>query len=100
MRHLNNPNSVQEQLNEIRELKTRLEILTSELKTYMEEHDIDILNGETTAYKRTWVNDSLIFDSTKFKADHEDLYQEYKTKEKAGYYRFEETIVKTGYCIK
>lgn len=100
MRHLDNPSSVQQQLNEIRELKTRLEILTSELKTFMEENDIDILDGETTAYKRTWVNDSLIFDSGKFKADHSDLYEKYKTKEKAGYYRFEEIVIKLGYCIK
>ena len=94
MRHLSNPSSVQEQLNEIRDLKTKLEILTSELKTYMEENDIDTLKGETTAYKRTWINDTLIFDSTKFKKEHEDLYEEYKTKEKAGYYRYEESVIK------
>lgn len=94
MRHLNNSKSVQEQLNEIRELKTKLEILTSELKTYMEENDLEVLKGETTEYRKTWVNDSLIFDSTKFKKEHEDLYEEYKTKEKAGYYRYEESVIK------
>ena len=94
MRHLNNSKSVQEQLNEIRELKTRLEILTSELKTYMEENDLEVLKGETTEYKKTWINDTLIFDSTKFKKEHEDLYEEYKTKEKAGYYRYEESVIK------
>lgn len=94
MRHFNNSSSVQQQLNEIRELKTKLEILTSELKTFMEEHDLDVLKGETTEYKRTWVNDTLIFDSVKFKKEHEDLYEQYKTKEKAGYYRFEETVIK------
>ena len=94
MRHLNNPKSVQEQLNEIRELKTKLEILTSELKTYMEDNDLEILKGETTEYRKTWVNDTLIFDSTKFKKDHADLYEEYKTKEKAGYYRYEESVIK------
>ena len=94
MRHLNNSKSVQEQLNEIRELKTRLEILTSELKSYMEENDLEVLKGETTEYKKTWINDTLIFDSTKFKKEHEDLYEEYKTKEKAGYYRYEESVIK------
>ena len=94
MRHLNNPKSVQEQLNEIRELKTKLEILTNELKTYMEENNLDVLKGEITTYERTWVSDTLIFDSTKFKKDYEDLYEEYKTKERAGYYRFEEKVIK------
>ena len=94
MRHLNNSKSVQEQLNEIRELKTKLEILTSELKTYMEENDLDVLKGETTEYRKTWINDTLIFDSTKFKKEHSDLYEEYKTKEKAGYYRYEESVIK------
>ena len=60
----------------------------------MDANDIDTLKGETTCYKRTWVNDSLIFDSTKFKADHADLYEQYKTKEKAGSYRYQEIVNK------
>ena len=93
-RHFENAKSVQEQLNELRELKEKVKILESELKTYMDDNDIDTLKGETTCYVRTWVNDTLIFDSTKFKTDHADLYAEYKTKEKAGYYKFEEKVIK------
>ena len=93
-RHFDNEKSVQEQLNEIRELDARLKLLKDELKSYMDANDIDTLKGETTCYKRTWVNDSLIFDSTKFKADHADLYEQYKTKEKAGGYRYEEKVLK------
>ena len=93
-RHFENEKSVQEQLNEIRKLKEKLEVLTSELRTYMDEHDMDILKGETTCYSRTWVSDTLIFDSTKFKKEHADLYEEYKTKEKAGSYRYQEVIKK------
>ena len=93
-RHLDNTKSVQAQLNEIRELETKLELLKDELKTYMDEQDINTLRGETTCYKRTWVNDTVVFDSTKFKTEHADLYEEYKTKEKAGYYRYKEEILK------
>ena len=93
-RHFDNAKSVQAQLNELRELKEKVKILESEIKTYMDNNDIEILNGETTCYTKTWVNDTLIFDSTKFKADHADLYAEYKTKEKAGYYKFEEKVIK------
>ena len=93
-RHFDNEKSVQEQLNEIRELESRLKLLKDELKTYMDTNDIDTLKGETTCYDRVWVNDTLIFDSTKFKADHADLYAEYKTKEKAGYYKYEEKVLK------
>ena len=66
-RHLDNEKSVQAQLNEIRELQARLEHLTDELKNYMDENDINTLRGETTCYKRTWINYSLIFDCTIFK---------------------------------
>ena len=93
-RHLDNTKSVQAQLNEIRELKTKLEVLTSELKTYMDENDIETLKGETTCFKKIWVKDTLIFDSTKFKTEHADLYAEYRTKEKAGYYKYEEDVLK------
>lgn len=93
-RHLDNEKSVQAQLNEIRELETKLELLKDEMKTYMDELDINTLRGETTCYKRTWVNDTVVFDSTKFKEEHADLYEEYKTKEKAGYYRYKEEILK------
>lgn len=93
-RHFDNAKSVQAQLNELREAKERVKVLESELKTFMEENDMDILKGETTCYKRTWVNDTLIFDSVKFKADYTDLYESYKTKEKAGYYKFEEKVLK------
>lgn len=93
-RHFDNVKSVQAQLNELREAKERVKVLESELKTFMEENDMDSLDGETTCYVRTWVNDTLIFDSVKFKADHADLYESYKTKEKAGYYKFEEKVLK------
>lgn len=93
-RHFDNEKSVQDQLNEIKELESRLALLKDELKTYMEEHDIDTLKGEITCYKRTWVNDTLIFDTPKFKKEHADLYEEYKTKEKAGYYRYSEEVLK------
>ena len=93
-RHLDNTKSVQAQLNEIRELETRLKILKDELKTYMDENEIEVLKGETTCFKKIWVKDTLIFDSTKFKTEHADLYAEYKTKEKAGYYKYEEGVLK------
>ena len=93
-RHFENAQSVQEQLDEIRQLKEKVQILEDELKTYMDTNDVEVLNGITTKYTRTWVKDTLIFDNTKFKADHADLYEEYKTKEKAGYYRFKEEVKK------
>ena len=93
-RHFDNAKSVQEQLNEIRELEEKAKILKDELKSYMDANDMDILKGETTSYSRTWVSDTLIFDSTKFKKDHADLYAQYKTKEKAGSYRYQEVVNK------
>jgi hypothetical protein len=69
-RHFENQASVQAQLDEIRELKERVAILESEMKDYMDDNDLDILKGETTCYDRTWVNDSLQFDTTKFKNDN------------------------------
>jgi hypothetical protein len=93
-RHLDNAKSVQAQLNEMRELDARLKLLKDELKTYMDENDIEVLKGETTCFKKIWVKDTLIFDSTKFKEEHADLYAEYKTKEKAGYYKYEEGVLK------
>ena len=93
-RHFDNAKSVQAQLNELRELKEKVKVLEDELKSYMEENDIEILSGETTCYTKTWVSDTLIFDSAKFKKDHSALYEEYKTKEKAGYYKFEEKVIK------
>lgn len=94
VRHFENEKSVQAQLNEIKELESKLKLLKDELKTYMEENELEVLKGETTCYTRTWVNDTLIFDGTKFKAEHADLYAEYKTKEKAGYYKYEEKVLK------
>ena len=85
-RHFNKTASVQAQLDEIKELQHKLDTLIGEMKTYMDNNDIDRLNGETTCYDRVWVNDSLIFDSTKFKNDNPNLYEQYKTKEKAGCY--------------
>ena len=93
-RHLDNSKSVQAQLDEIRELKEKLSILEGELKTFMEENDKDVLNGITTCYTRTWVKDTLIFNSTDFKKDHMDLYEKYKTQEKAGGYRYKESVIK------
>jgi predicted phage-related endonuclease len=87
-RHFENQASVQAQLDEIRELKERVAILESEMKDYMDDNDLDILKGETTCYDRTWVNDSLQFDTTKFKNDNPNLYEQYKTKKKAGGYRY------------
>ena len=93
-RHFENSNSVQEQLNELRELKEKVKILEDELQSYMNENDLDTLKGITTCYNRTWVNDTLTFDSTKFKKENANLYESYKTKEKAGYYRFKEDVIK------
>lgn len=93
-RHLGNKSSVQAQLNEIKELQDKLNVLISEMRTYMDNNDIDRLNGETTCYDRVWVNDSLIFDSTKFKNDNPHLYEQYKTKVKAGCYRYSVKAIK------
>ena len=93
-RHFDNEKSVQAQLNEIRELQEKLTVLTDELKSYMDTHDLSILRGETTCYTKSWVSDTLIFDNTKFKTDHTDLYEQYKTKEKAGYFRYKEEVIK------
>ena len=93
-RHFENAKSVQEQLNEIRELEEKVKVLKDELKSYMDTNDMDILKGETTCYTRIWVSDTLIFDSTKFKKDHADLYEQYRTKEKAGCYRYQEVVNK------
>ena len=87
-RHFENQKSVQEQLNEIRELKEKIQILESEMKDYMDAHNIDILKGETLCYDRVLVKDSLQFDKEKFKNDNPKLYEQYKTKEKAGGYRY------------
>lgn len=93
-RHFNKTASVQAQLDEIKELQHKLDTLIGEMKTYMDNNDIDRLNGETTCYDRVWVNDSLIFDSTKFKNDNPNLYEQYKTKEKAGGYRYSIKAIK------
>lgn len=93
-RHFNKTASVQAQLDEIKELQHKLDTLIGEMKTYMDNNDIDRLNGETTCYDRVWVNDSLIFDSTKFKNDNPNLYEQYKTKEKAGCYRYSIKAIK------
>ena len=93
-RHFENEKSVQAQLDEIRELKEKLQILEGELKTFMEENDLEKLNGITTCYTKTWVKDTLMFNSTAFKKDHADLYEKYKTQEKAGYYRYKEEVIK------
>ena len=93
-RHFNKTASVQAQLDEIRELQHKLDTLISEMRTYMDNNDIDRLNGETTCYDRVWVNDSLIFDSAKFKNDNPNLYEQYKTKEKAGCYRYSIKAIK------
>jgi hypothetical protein len=93
-RHFQNAASVQAQLDEIRELQEKLDILVGEMRSFMDTNDIDRLNGETTCYDRVWVNDTLIFDSTKFKADNPNLYEQYKTKEKAGCYRYSVKAIK------
>ena len=93
-RHFNKTASVQAQLDEIKELQHKLDTLIGEMKTYMDNNDIDRLNGETTCYDRVWVNDSLIFDSTKFKNDNPNLYEQYKTKETAGGYRYSIKAIK------
>lgn len=87
-RQLANVNSVQAQLDEIRELKEKIQILESEMKDYMDSNNIDILRGLTLCYDRVLVKDTLIFDTTKFKNDNPNLYEQYKTKEKAGGYRY------------
>lgn len=93
-RHFNNPKSVQAQLDELKQVKERLQVLQDELKEYMNTNDIDTLNGLTTCYVRKWTNDTLIFDSTKFRNDNPNLYEQYKTKEKAGFYSFEPKAIK------
>ena len=93
-RHFNKATSVQAQLDEIRELQHKLDTLIGEMRTYMDNNNIDRLNGETTCYDRVWVNDSLIFDSTKFKNDNPNLYEQYKTKVKAGCYRYSIKAIK------
>ena len=93
-RHFENEKSVQAQLNEIKELESKLKLLKDELKTYMDENSIDTLKGETTCYTRSWVSDTVTFDSVKFRAEHADLYAEYRTKEKGGHYRYEEKVLK------
>ena len=93
-RHFNKTASVQAQLDEIKELQHKLDTLIGEMRTYMDTNDIDRLYGETTCYDRVWVNDSLIFDSTKFKNDNPNLYEQYKTKEKAGCYRYSIKAIK------
>ena len=87
-RHFENQASVQAQLDEIRELKEKIQILESEMKTYMDDNDLDILKGITLCYDRVLVKDSLQFDTTKFKNENPHLYEQYKTKEKAGGYRY------------
>ena len=87
-RHFENSASVQAQLNEIKDLKEKIKILEDEMKTYMDTNNIDILKGETLCYDRVLVKDSLQFDTTKFKNDNPKLYEQYKTKEKAGGYRY------------
>lgn len=93
-RHFENAKSVQAQLDEIRELQAKLDLLTDELKNYMDTNELEVLKGETTCYTRTWVNDTVIFNSTQFKKDHADLYAEYKTQERAGYFRYKEEVLK------
>ena len=88
MRHFENAKSVQAQLDEIRQLKEKVQILESEMKDYMDANNIDILKGETLCYDRVLVKDSLQFDKEKFKNDNPKLYEQYKTKEKAGGYRY------------
>lgn len=93
-RHFNNAKSVQAQLDEMKQLKEKLEVLTSELKEYMEENDIDSLNGLTNRYVRTYVQASLTFDTKRFEKENPNLYAQYKTKEKADGYRFEVKAIK------
>ena len=87
-RRLNNVLSVQAQLSEIKALQLRVEVLVSELKSYMDNNDCDKLYGLTDYYSRTWVNETKIFDSSGFKKDYPELYEQYKRKEKAGGYRY------------
>ena len=94
MRHFANVASVQAQLNEIKTLQDRVAVLIGEMQTYMDEHDLDRLNGEITCYDRVWVNDSLQFDSTRFKSENPNLYAQYKTKPKAGGYRYSVKAIK------
>jgi hypothetical protein len=93
-RHFENAKSVQAQLDEIRALQAKVDTLIDEMRTYMDNNDLDRLNGESNCYDRVWVNDSLIFDSNKFKNDNPNLYEQYKTKEKAGGYRYSVKAIK------
>lgn len=93
-RHFENHNSVQAQLEEIKELQDKVSILIDDLKQYMDANEVDRLNGITLCYDRTWVNESLQFDSKKFKAENPNLFEQYKTKVKAGGYRYEVKALK------
>lgn len=94
MRHLNNMASVQAQLNELKTLQDRVKVLTDEMKTYMDEHDLDTLNGETTCYTRSWTDDYYKFNSKQFEQDNPGLFEQYKNQLVAGSYRYSVKAIK------
>lgn len=93
-RHFSNQKSVQEQLEELKKVQDRAKVLIDEMKAYMDENDIDRLNGITLCYDRVWSSDTLIFNSKQFAKDNPNLYEQYKTQEKAGSYRYQVKAVK------
>jgi hypothetical protein len=93
-RHFNNTKSVQAQLDELKAVQERAKVLISELKDYMETNDLDIVNGETTCYTRTWTDDYFKFNSTQFKKDNPNLFEQYKNQLVAGSYRYEVKAIK------
>lgn len=88
-RHFDKRKSVQAQLEEIKQLQAKAQTLIDELKEYMDSNDIDRVNGETLCYDRVWSSDTLIFNSKQFAKDNPNLYEQYKTQQKAGSYRYQ-----------
>lgn len=88
-RHFDKRKSVQAQLEEIKALQEKTKTLIDELKEYMDSNDIDRVNGETLCYDRVWSSDTLIFNSKQFAKDNPNLYEQYKTQQKAGSYRYQ-----------
>ena len=93
-RHFSNTKSVQAQLDELKAVQERAKVLISELKDYMDANDLDTVNGETTCYTRTWTDDYFKFNSSKFKKENPNLFEQYKTQLVSGSYRYEVKAIK------
>ena len=69
---------------EMATIKAEIEELVADLVEYCKSAGLKTLRSGDT--KVTWVHvdDTLVFDSKAFKADHPDLYAQYCTKTKTG----------------